>query len=457
MQNFFLRFVPRSIRNKIETNQGLQKILANINWLFFDKILSLCIGLFVVAWIARYLGPENFGILNYALAFVALFSVLSTLGLGNIPVRNIVREPFKKNQILGSTFFLKFLGSLILFASTFIVISFLRPDDYIMRIFVAIVAFGYLFKSFNAIDLWFQSQVQSKYTVFARSAAFIVVAIIKVILILTKAPLIAFVCMFGVELVLAAIGLFIFYQLKSGNSLFKWKVRFDTIKELLKDSWPLIFSGVAVVIYMKIDQIMVGQMIGNKELGYYSAAVRLSEIWYFIPVAILGSVFPALVRAKKKSKKLYLGRLQKLYDFSAWFPICIAIIITFTSGFIINLLYGSEYSASAIVLSIHIWSGVLVFLGNVITKHMVVENLTKIIFFRTTVGATVNILLNLIFIPKYGIIGAAVATLMSFFISIMSLSIPRKTRINIKMFFNAFNIFRIFKVLRSVYISSRKQ
>jgi polysaccharide transporter, PST family len=444
-----LKLLPNFIRKKIEGKKELQKIIKNINWLTFERILKMFLAIFVSAWVARYLGPEQFGMMSYALAFVALFAVFNTLGLDGIVVRNIVKNPEKKQEYLGSTLLLKFLGSLLMLVLTTIGISILRPDNNLMIIFVIIISFGYLFKSFQVIDLWFQSQVKSKYAVYSRSISFIIISVLKVIFILTQKPLIAFILMFSLDSLIAAILLIYFYQKKGQISLFKWKARINTIKELLKDSWPLIFSGIAVAVYMRIDQIMIGNMMGDSALGIYSAAVRLSEMWYFLPVIITASVFPAIIRAKKKSEKLYQKRLQILYNSFTWFTISVALIITFLSPFIINLLYGADYALASTVLSIHIWAGVFVFLGVASSKHLIAENLTKISFYRTISGAIANIGLNIFLIPIYGIIGAAISTLLSYMISafIMNLFF-KKSRIIFIMQTKSLNAIKHFRYLK---------
>ncbi|MCF7861662.1 flippase [Candidatus Woesearchaeota archaeon] len=410
----------------------------------FEKVLRLGLMLFVYAWVARYLGPEQFGVLNYVIAFVALFSPLSKLGLDGIVVRNIVQEPAKKEEILGSATLMKLIGSVLMITFSVVVIGFLKADS-MYFFFVAIVSFGYLFKSFDSIDLWFQSQVRSKYSVYARSIAFFIVSGLQVILILMNSPLVGFLLAFALDFLLATLGL-LYYYIYRGNSLLKWKFDLKIIRNLLKDSWPLILSSVAVVIYMKIDQVMIGQMLGDTEVGLYAAAARISEAWYFIPVVISASIFPALIKAKNKGKKLYMQMMQKLFDIVIWISIVIALLMTFFSNILVTSLFGKEYIVASYVLSIHIWAGVFVFFGVANGKYLVNENLTKIALYKTILGAISNIILNIILIPKYGINGAALATLISYFISALLTNILfKKTRIILKMFLKSLYLPRVFR------------
>jgi PST family polysaccharide transporter len=398
----------------------------------------------VSAWVARYLGPEKFGLMNYALAFVALFQAFSVLGLNEIVVRNIVNQKSDKNEILGTAFILKFLGSLLLLAFSSILIIFIRPENQLLQGLVLIVALGYIFKSFDTIDLWFKSQLQSKYTTIAKNSAFFISSGFKIFLILINAPLVGFVWAFTIDFILAGLLLFFIYQ-KKNKDIFKWRFRFLEAKGLLRDCWPLILSGIAVMIYMKIDQVMIGKMLNDSEVGIYSAAVKISEAWYFIPTAIATSVFPAIIKSKQKSKQLYLKRMQKLYDFSTWSSIGFALLITFFSGIIINVLYGDEYARAASVLSVHIWAGVFVFMGVVSGRYLVNENLTKVSFYRTLLGALINVLLNIGLIPFLGVLGAAITTLVSYMFSGFVLNVLfKKSRIVFLMQLKSFNFFKIF-------------
>ena len=192
MNQSWIRFLPDFIRSKIEGRHYLQNVISNSGWLFFDNVLRMGVGLFVGVWIARYLGPNQYGQLSYALAFVLLFSSLANLGLDSIAVRNIVRDSSRKDEILGTVFVLKLIGGATAFGVTMVAILLLRPADHLTQWLVGITAAGMIFQAFDTIDYWFQSQVKSKYTVISKNTAFLLISIVKIILIVVKAPLIAF-------------------------------------------------------------------------------------------------------------------------------------------------------------------------------------------------------------------------------------------------------------------------
>lgn len=423
---------------QIRSNKALKKIFYNTSWLFADRIIRMGIGVIVIIWIARYLGPEQFGIYNYAIAFVALFTAVSTLGLDHIVVREIVRQPDKKDEIVGSALLMRFLASVITVVLISLIIFLLRPDDALTRMMVIIIASAMIFQSFEVIDFWFQSQVQSKYTVIAKNAAFLFISGVHIGLILSEASLIAFAFARLIEMFLFAVGLVFLYRY-SGSALRKLRSRMKQATHLLRDSWPLILSGIMVMLYMRIDQVMLGEMIGDISVGIYSAAIRLTEVWFFIPTAILISVFPNIIETKKRDEGLYYRRLQRLYTTLTWVAIAIALVVMFLANPVIRVLYGQEFQAAGSVLVISIWAGVFVFQGLTRSKWLVAENLQKYTYFFTGIGVIINIILNLILIPKYEASGAAIATLITQFIVVIPAPfLFKKTRLSSVMILQSF-------------------
>lgn len=370
------------------------------------------VGVFVGVWIARYLGPAQFGLLNYATAFIALFTAIATLGLNGIVVRDLIVEPGKAPSTLGTAFALQIIGGLLAFGLAVACVGFLRPHEHLAKIMIVVLGAGMMFKATEVVKYWFEAKVQAKYGVWVENGAFLVFALVKVSLLVRGAQLMAFVWAAFAEGVLVAAGLLAVYVL-NGQKLSIWRYRYKRAKGLLSDSWPLILSGLAVMVYMRVDQIMLGQMLGDEAVGIFSAAVRLSEIWYFIPVAICASVFPAIIEARRNSVELYYLRLKKLFELMVLMAVAVAIIMSFISDWVVNLLYGPGYQAAAPVLVIHIWTGIFVFLGVASSRWFIAENLQRYSFYRTLAGGIANVILNFILIPKYGVTGSAWATVIS--------------------------------------------
>ena len=396
----------------LKSHQGFMKYFKNTSWLLGEKILRMIVGLFVGIWVARYLGPEQFGLFSYAQAFVGLFTAIAGLGLDSIIVRELVKDPTKQAVLLGTAFYLKLIGaSLVLLALAGAVT--LSHQDSLTTWLIFIIASATVFQSFNIIDFFFQAKVLSKYVVYVNIISLLISSFVKIGLILTNASLIAFAWVILFDSVILMLGFVYYFQRHAKLNIKKLNFSKATAINLLKDSWPLILSGLVISIYMKVDQIMIKEMLDAEAVGQYVAAVRLSEAWYFIPMVIASSLFPAIINAKKVSEEFYYAQLQKLYDLMVWIAIAIALPMTFLSDWVIDLLYGVQYDQSGAILMIHIWAGVFVFLGVASSRWFIVENLQKYSLYRTLAGALINVMLNYILIPIYGIYGAAYATLAS--------------------------------------------
>jgi PST family polysaccharide transporter len=394
---------------------GLRKVLGNTSWLMADRLLRMGVGLFVSVWVARYLGPARFGGLNFALSYAALFASLMTLGLDGIVVREIVRDSSQTPRILGSALALRLGGSVVAIVVCVLSAALLEPHDRQSLLLVLIVSTSLTFLAFDTIDSYFQSQVRSKLTVWAKNTAFLVMAALRVVLIHMRAPVWTFAVAYTSELALGAIGLVVAYTM-TGGSIRRWLPQWPMAVDLLKQGWPLMLSGMAIMIYMRIDTVMLKLMQGDAAAGLYAAATRISEVWYFIPSAIVISVSPAIMRSRG-DPVLYYQRLRHLFSIMIVTSLTIGSFIALASHWIVLRLYSHSYSGAAPVLAVHIWASVFVFLGVAQGPWDISENLLNLALYRTTAGAIANILLNLYLIPHYSAMGAAAATVISYAIS----------------------------------------
>lgn len=403
--------------------------------MFADQIIRMVTGVLVGIWVARYLGPSQFGVFNYAIAFVAIFSVISKLGLDGIVIRDLVREPNLRDIFLGTAFWLKLVGAVFTLGATALATQFII-NDHTTNLYIFIIASGTIFQSFEVVDFYFQSQVLSKFVSICKLTQLLFSSLIKLYLIFKGAELFWFVLVTLVDQIILSISLYLAYRYQKFGGFLRY---FDLMvaKQLLKESWTLIISGFIIIIYMRIDQIMIKEMLGEKEIGLYSAATRISEVWYFIPIILTGSLFPSIINAKKVSEQLYYSRLQRLYTFMFWLAIAIALPMTFLSDWIVVFMYGEAYQKAGEVLMVQIWAGIFVFWGVASGKWFIIEGLQRYLTINTTVGAIANILLNFQLIPKYGIYGAAVATVISYAIAAFLMNFVFQATRN--------NFYRLFK------------
>lgn len=390
-----------------------EAVAGNIGWQLADQLLRMGIGLFLGIWVARYLGPEQFGLLSYALAFVALFAPLTMPGLDDIVARDLVRGRSAKDAILGTAFLLRLGGAVISLLVTVAALLWLRPDDAQSRWLVLIIATGALLQPFYTIEVWFNARVEARYPALARSAAFLLCALGKGILIVTAAPLLAFAWITLAETLLTVAGLVVAFRSR-GELLSAWVARLAVARELLKDSWPLFFSCLVMVVYLRIDQVMLGEMVGSQAVGIYSVAVRLAEVWLFLSAAVYWSFLPGLVEARAAGDEPFYRRLQQYYNLMALLAYAVAVPVMLLAGWLVPLLFGSAYVAAAPVLAILIWANLFIYLENARSAFCNVMNWYRLHLVTVVLGAGVNVGLNLVLIPRYGATGAAVASCLSY-------------------------------------------
>ncbi len=398
-------------------NPGARRIVENIGWLFTDNVLRLFSVAIVNAWVVRYLGPEQYGTLSFALAFVALFTPLALLGLPNLVMRDLVEKPQEENATLGSAFVLMLGGAVVGAALASAAVIFLRPHQLEAQRLVWVIACGLIFQAFTVIEQWFNAQVRAKYVVYARNAALLLASVVRVAAILAGASLLVFAVITVVESGLFALGLVVVFQ-RTRRTLPAWRAQLARARGLLSDSWPLLIEGLAIMVYMRVDQTMLGQMIsgeeGAREVGLYASAVKLSEIWLFVPVAIRTTFFPTIVRSKTLAPAEYRQRIQRLLNLMVLLSYGVAIPTTILAPFIIRFFYGAEFGDAAPMLTILIWSGVWSSLGLLRSAVIQSENRQILTLQASILGAVSNVLLNLVLIPPLGGIGSAIATTVSY-------------------------------------------
>lgn len=411
---FFLkiyRLIPRRWRWLLD-NEGFKRYSANTGWVFLGQFFSLGAAFFVGAWVARYLGPSGYGILSYAVAFVTLFGFVATLGIDSILNRELVKQPEKRDELLGTSFRLKFLGGLIAFALVLLG-AWLFPGSYQTKLLIIIFSISLIFQALNVINFYFQAEVKAKNNVKALVAATLISSVLKIVVIWFGWGIVWLMAVYALDSLWQGGGFIIIYR-RSGLKIKKWRFDLGLARALLKNSWPLMLATGVGYVYLKIDQVMIGALLDAHRLGIYAAAVKPVEVWYFIPVIFCASLFPALINAKKADPDIYRRRLKNFYVLMIGLSLALAIPIYFLARPLILLLFGRGYLEAVPILQIYIWSNLGLFSGSAAVQYLLAENLVKTIFWLNFLTMAVNIVLNLIFIPRGGLLAAAGVTLISY-------------------------------------------
>ena len=409
----------------------------------------MCVGLMMSLLLSHYLNPTQFGSLSYSIALVSLIVPVATLGLDNIVLIDLTSSPLESYKTIGTTFCLRLVAGMFSTLLCIAIVLFLRPDAKVVLIAVSILSVGIVLKATESLTLWFTYQVKAKHIVLVRNCATLIACAIQTAMIFYKAPVIAFAWAMLLETTLSAIGFMLVYQAFGNSRVSALRFDFNRAKSLLARGWPLIFYSLAVTVYMKIDQLMIGQIAGDEILGIYAVAARISEAVYCLPIAIISSLTPALIEAKEEERSLYHARFQRLFSLMVLIGISASLFISLTAVPIINYFYGAAYANAGNVLAVHIWSFVFVCLGVAQSVWVTNENLQVTFLIRALCGSLINIFLNLALIPKYGAMGATVSTLFSYVvINYLFNAIQPETRHIFKMQSKAFLLSQL--VLKNV-------
>lgn len=392
---------------------GLQRAAANFGWLMLERALRFALGALVGFVVARYLGPVQLGAFSYCLALVTLLGFIPALGLDAIVKRELINSPGATAEVLASALALRAVAGSVAFAVVWLTAEWapgFTPEEAQMFKILGLLLFQ---PALLLPDLWLQAHLRAKQAVFVQLIALAAASGLRVWLVTTGAPVTAFAWVLVIEMSLGSAGLWMLAR-RDGLPSPLSGARRARMAGLLAEAWPLMFAGLAILIYMKIDEVMLRQMTGPAEVGLYAAAARLSEVWYFLPTALASSVLPGLLRARAAGAEEYEQRHQQYYDASAALAYALSVPIALAAPWIVRLAYGEAFTASGPILAVHIWSSIFVFLGVARGQWLVNEGLQQFYLVATLIGAVANIALNLAFIPRWGGLGAAYATVISY-------------------------------------------
>lgn len=383
------------------------KAIMNSIWIIASKLVQSLLGIIVMMLTARYLGPSNYGLINYAASIVAFVVPIMQLGLTSILVQALINEPDREGEILGTVILLTQISAFLCIIG---VISFVSIVDYgeTTTIYVtALYSLILIFQSIELVQYWFQSKLISKYVSLTMLFAYIITSFYKIILLITKKSIYWFAIANSIDTVIIALVLMYIYKKLGGRRL---KFSISLSKKLLHTGKFYIISSMMVTIFAQTDKIMIKWFIDNESVGYYAAAVTIAGMFNFIFSAIIDSARPMILEAKKHSLIDYESKIVILYGIIILFSLIQSLVISVFSVFFVKLFFGIEYINSASVLKIVVWYTTFSYLGAVRNIWILAEGKYSILWKLNLIGAMTNIILNYWLIPIWGINGAAVAS-----------------------------------------------
>ena len=413
------------------------KEIKNAGWLIGEQIFQMLLSLVVGVLTARYLGPSNYGTLNYTASFVSFFMSIASLGMEGVVIKKIIAAPQKEGAYLGSCMLFQLLSSILSMAAITLIVYLLNPNDTLKVILVALQSFQLAFRSVHILDSWFQRHLKSKYVSLGKIVAAITVASYKIFLLITSKDIIWFAVTNTLTDMIVAVMLYCFYKREHAQKL---QIQLALGKEVLGESYHFILSGLVVALYAQMDKIMIGQMMTDTDVGLYTTALAVCGMWVFVPNSVINSFRPKIMELKDQgAEKQYRLRLTQLYSFVIWLCLAAALFITLLGKLIIRILYGDAYLGAVTSLQIAVWLETFSMIGTARGIWVLCENKNKYVKYYLAIGAGVNLVLNSLLIPVWGIEGAAFATFITQFVTaVVAPSLFKETRAHTKIVWDAF-------------------
>jgi O-antigen/teichoic acid export membrane protein len=419
--------------------------VSNSFWMLLEKSARVISGILVGVLVVRYLGDAQFGVITYGLGVIAILTIFSTLGLDSLVVRELLTRGKNKYEIIGTAFWMRFVGSLIVMGGACFYSLMRDPPQTTFIVFL--LSISIIFQSFTVIDFYFQSEVKGKFTAISQVITLFVSAIIKLIFIFIKAPLEWFATMAAFEAGFAAFTQFIFYK-KEGQMIRYWRFNLKEAKLLLYLAIPLILSSFVQMLYQNADTILIARFLRDMgQVGQYGAGARISQASYFIPVAICAAVFPGIVN-NRDNKELQIKRLTQLYSLMIWGSLTIIAGGMIFGDLVIGFLYGAKFPAAPHIFKIHIWLSLPIFWGTAWGMWMLAMHEQKYLFYLQLINATFTLVSEYMLIPRMGITGAVYALLIGSYFTMFFILIIYKPREGLPIFLKALNPKNILEVIR---------
>ena len=400
-----------SILNKVNLSPNHRKVAKNVYWAVLGKVVNITSGLLVGIMVARYLGPAKFGLMNYVISYVTMFSILSAFGLDNIEIRELSKNNVIKEYLLGTAFAIRLVFAVVAILLILVTLVLFESDTFTFTM-VMVYSLSLILSSLNVIRNYFTSIILNEYVVKTEISRTIIGSGIKVVLLLNHCSLAWFIVASTFDFVLIGGGYLYSYKKKVG-SIRLWKFDFSVAKLLIRESFPLLLSGTAVIIYQKIDQVMIRNMMDNSSVGQFSVAAKITELAIFVPMVVAQTVTPLLVKAHQEDRVRYYEKRQQFMDMMVWSSIFMALGMSLLAAPAIRLLYGERYLLAIPVLQIMAWKAVFMALFGSSGQLIIIENLQRYAVARNIIGCVVSVGLNWLLIPVWGIIGSAVATVIT--------------------------------------------
>ena len=422
--------MSHSIKNALKN-----RIVKNAGWLMIGRVIHMILSFVIGLLTARYLGPANFGVLNYAGAYTTFFMTFCTLGINSVIVKNFVDHPEESGETIGTTIVLRLISSFMSIGVIVGIVSIVDKGDKVTILVVFLYSLSLLFQVFDTFNYWFQSKLMSKYYAIATLISYSIASAYKVLMLALNMSVEWFAVANSVDIGIVAVIMYIIYRKKGGPG---FSVSFRKAKELLSVSCSYILSGLMVAIYAATDKVMLKHMLDESSVGFYSLAVSIATVWAFVLAAIIDSMNPSIMEYHNTDKRRYLIMNKRLYALVFYISILASAIICVIAPVFIRVVYGEAYLPAVGPLRIVVWYVAFSYLGVARNAWIVCERKQKYLKYIYLSSALINVVLNFLLIPLIGTLGAALASLLTQIATVFGVpAIIRPLRPNTKMMLDA--------------------
>jgi polysaccharide transporter, PST family len=406
----------QKLKERLAGGSVLSKVLGNSAWLIADRVSRMVMGLFLGAWIARHLGPSQVGEMAYVMAMVGFLTPLAGLGLDALCVKRLVDHPDQARVTAATVFGMRLVAGLFTWAML-VGASWLLIEDAKLVLMLGIFGATLVISATDTVDLWYQSQLKSRLTVASKSIAFLLIAALRAAMVLLDADVVSFVTAAMLEVLLGAVFLLVSLRKDATMRLNPRQADRGVAVEMLQAGWPILASGIMIAVYMKVDQLLIGSMLPKAELGNYSVAMRLLDVWNIVPLALVPSFAPVIAALRKQDHQAYERRLVQLFRLMFGVGLASATITALAAPWLVQWLFGEQYLDAVSVVQLAACSMPWMFLGVALGPWIVNEGLMRFSMVRAAVGAIVSLGLNFLLLPIWGIQGAAVSLVVAQLVS----------------------------------------
>ena len=426
-----------------------RKVVKNAGWIIGCKLFKAVLSLLITMLTARYMGPSNYGLINYAAGIVAFAAPVMRLGLDAVLVHMIVKHPEHEGKTVGTAIVLNSASALMCIVGVTAFAAVVNKGEADTIIVCALYSTLLLFQALEMIQYWFQAKLMAKYSAMAMVFAYICVSTFQILLLITQSHIYWFALSHAIDFLIISIVLIIVYRKKAIQPL---KFSADIAKELLSEGKYYILSSLMITVFQQIANIMLKLMIGNESVGYYSAAATCASMASFVFAAVIDSMRPMIFEAKNRGKDQFDIALTQLYSIVIYAALMVSFLMCIASPLIIKIVYGAQYASSVNALRIVCWFTAFSYTGTINNIWIVVNGKQKYLLIVNLCGAISNIILNMTMIPLLGIIGASIATVCTqFFTNIIVGFFIKPLRENNMLIIKSLNVINIYKFIRSFF------